>query len=58
MKERIIFSIIKTPCGRAKYKELSSREGILASIRLMWFIIIATIKDLNIAKPKENQSED
>ena len=49
MKDSIIFNLIKTPCGRAKYKELSLRKGIFASIRLIWFIIFATIKDLNIS---------
>ena len=43
-----IFSLIKTECGRAKYNELISRKGIYSKIRLLWFILIAAIKDWNV----------
>ena len=56
MKESIIFSIIKTPCGRAKYAELNSRQGILSKIRLGWFIFFAIIQDWNLPNP--DQLED
>lgn len=36
---------IKTPCGRAKYAELASRRGVLARLRLAWFVLIATLRD-------------
>ncbi|MDA0718449.1 MAG: hypothetical protein O2839_09600 [Cyanobacteria bacterium] len=36
---------IKTECGRAKYDELAARENLLARIRLIWFVLIAAIKD-------------
>ena len=39
--------IIKTPCGRAKYNDLVTRKGFLSKIRLIWFILIAAIRDLN-----------
>ncbi len=48
MNVSMIYSLIKTPCGRAKYHELASRKGILSKVRLAWFILIATIKDWNI----------
>ncbi len=41
-------TFIKTDCGKAKYQELSRKKGILASIRLAWFIFFAAIKDWNI----------
>ena len=46
-----IYSLIKTPCGRSKYTELTSRIGFLAKVRLYWFIIFAIIKDWNIPNP-------
>ena len=48
MKEPKIFNFIKTPCGQAKYRELSSKKGLISQIRLIWFITIASIKDWNI----------
>ena len=42
-----IFSLIKTECGRAKYKMLASKKGIFNRIRLYWFIIFAAIEDWN-----------
>ncbi|KGG14542.1 MULTISPECIES: hypothetical protein [unclassified Prochlorococcus] len=52
MSNKIIFSLIKTSCGRAKYNDLASKEGFIAKARLAWFILIASIRDLNI---KNNQ---
>ena len=39
---------IKTDCGRAKYTELATREGIAAKLRLIWFVLIASLRDLPI----------
>mgnify|MGYP001228625792 CR=1 FL=1 len=50
MKKPFIYNLIKTECGRTKYNELTKKEGILALLRLSWFILIATIKDWNIQK--------
>ncbi len=47
MNKPIIFSIIKTECGRTKYKMLASKKGIFNRIRLYWFILFATIEDWN-----------
>ena len=44
---------IKTDCGRAKYAELATREGITAKLRLGWFVLIASLRDLPI-KNQEN----
>ena len=43
-----ILSLIKTPCGQAKYSELVLKKGVLAKLRLSWFIVIAILKDWNI----------
>ena len=51
-----IFTLIKTPCGRSKYIELNSKKGALSKLRLIWFILIAIIKDWNIPSP--DQKED
>ena len=50
----IIFSFIKTDCGRSKYYELISRKGVTAKIRLLWFILIAIMKDWNIKAYENN----
>ena len=39
---------IKTDCGRAKYTELARRTGVLAKLRLGWFVLIAALRDLPI----------
>ncbi len=54
MNRPIIFSYIKTECGRAKYNELISKKGIPAKIRIFWFILIAIIKDWNIDEDINN----
>ena len=48
MDKLSIFSLIKTECGREKYKILASKKGILNRIRLYWFIIFAMIADWNL----------
>ena len=46
--KRAVFKYIKTPCGQAKYIELESNTTKLGKLRLMWFVLIASIKDWNI----------
>jgi hypothetical protein len=36
---------IKTECGRAKYAELAQHQGLLARLRLAWFVAIASLRD-------------
>ena len=48
MDNKIIFKYIKTPCGQSKYIELQSNKSLLGKLRLLWFVIIASIKDWNI----------
>ena len=36
---------IRTECGRAKYAELAQRQGVLARLRLAWFVAIASLRD-------------
>jgi len=48
MDKKFIFKYIKTPCGQAKYKELESNKTLLGTLRLTWFVFIASLRDLNI----------
>ena len=58
MDKNLIFSLIKTECGRAKYEMLDSKKGIFNRIRLYWFILFAAIEDWNIkAEDHSNNSE-
>ena len=38
---------IKTKCGLETYRKLKKRKGLLVQVRLLWFIIFATLRDLN-----------
>ena len=40
---------IKTECGRAKYAQLSQRRGIVARLRLAWFVVVAVLRDVVLA---------
>jgi hypothetical protein len=40
---------IRTECGQAKYLELASRPGVLAWLRLVWFVLIGALRDLPLA---------
>ena len=44
---------IKTACGRAKYAELAQRLGPLARIRLLWFVLIAALRDGPLPAPPD-----
>ena len=46
---------IKTDCGRAKLADLQQRRGPIARVRLVWFILIAALRDWRIPNP--NQSD-
>ena len=48
---------IKTPCGRAKYAELVAKIGPIARIRVSWFVLIASLKDLNLPNPDQSLEE-
>ena len=48
MDKNLIFSLIKTECGRAKYERLSAKKGLFNRIRLYWFIVFAAIADWNL----------
>ena len=48
-----IYSLIKTPCGRAKYADLVQKTGFLSKLRLLWFIFFAMIKDWNLQNPDQ-----
>jgi hypothetical protein len=44
---------IKTECGRAKFSELAARPGLLARLRLAWFVLIAALRDWGLAHPDQ-----
>ena len=48
MTKKKVFNFIKTPCGQAKYIELEANKTLLGKFRLLWFILIASIRDWNI----------
>ena len=45
---------IRTPCGRAKYLTLAARPGLPARLRLGWFVLMATLRDLGQPLPEGN----
>ena len=47
MHKNPIFALIKTECGREKYKLLADKKGIFNRIRLYWFVVFASIEDWN-----------
>jgi hypothetical protein len=51
MADPVVFRWIKTDCGRAKFAELASRSGVLARLRLGWFVLIAAIRDWRLRRP-------
>ena len=48
MIKKKVFKFIKTPCGQEKYIELEANKTLLGKFRLLWFILIASIRDWNI----------
>ncbi len=48
MTKKTVFNFIKTPCGQTKYIELKANKTLLGKLRLLWFILIASIRDWNI----------
>ncbi|MFM7361968.1 MAG: hypothetical protein ACKO25_09125 [Cyanobium sp.] len=40
---------IRSDCGRAKYLQLAARPGLLARLRLVWFVVIGALRDLPLA---------
>lgn len=44
---------IKTTCGRAKYAELAARPGVVARLRLAWFVAIAALRDWRLTSPDQ-----
>lgn len=39
---------IRSDCGRARYLELAARPGPLAHLRLVWFVLAASLRDLSL----------
>ncbi len=57
MTTPIVFRWIKTECGRAKFLDLASRNGLKARIRLGWFVLIAAARDLPVHNPDKRNSD-
>ena len=53
MSRSAIHRWIKTDCGRAKYADLSARKGLRARGRLIWFVLIAAIRDWRLTDPDQ-----
>ena len=51
MENPRIYTLIKTECGRNKYQYLAQRKGFISRLRLVWFVIFATIQDWNLKNP-------
>jgi len=47
------FRWIKTDCGRALYTELAGRPGLVAQLRLGWFVLIAALRDWRLPNPDQ-----
>jgi hypothetical protein len=39
---------IRSDCGRARYRELAPRQGSLAPIRLLGFVLAAALRELSL----------
>ncbi|KGG25343.1 MULTISPECIES: hypothetical protein [unclassified Prochlorococcus] len=58
MTQANIKSWIKTACGRAKYADLAQRTGVLARLRLSWFVFIAALRDWRLKNPDQLDSSE
>ena len=56
MTEQPIHRWIKTECGRAKYQDLAARDGAIAKLRLIWFVLIAVLRDAPLPNPDQHSS--
>ena len=45
---------IKTDCGRAKLADLQQRTGPIARMRLVFYIMIAALRDWRLADPDQS----
>jgi len=45
MTKKTVFNFIITPCGQSKYVELEANKTLLGKLRLLCFILIASIRD-------------
>lgn len=52
MGQPAVYRWIKTDCGRAKHAELASRQGLVARLRLGWFVAIAALRDWRLPPPQ------
>lgn len=51
MADPVAFRWIRTDCGRAKYLMLAQRPGLAAWLRLVWFVLIAALRDWRLPQP-------
>ena len=40
------FMKIKTACGIEKYNQLNAKKGIWARLRLYWFLVFGSLRDI------------
>ncbi len=53
-----INDLIKTPCGRMKFVELSRKQGVFSRVRLVWFVVFATLRDLFLTNPDQSSESN
>ena len=50
--------MIKTSCGIDKYHQLKRDKSLWGKLRFTWFVVIATLRDLNKqTNPKKNRTK-
>ena len=50
--------MIKTICGIDKYHQLKRDKSLWGKLRFTWFVVIATLRDLNKqTNPKKNRTK-
>ena len=52
MKKLSVENFVKTSCGIDQYNLLKKNKSIFGKMRLSWFLIFATIRDLFVSKTK------
>ena len=50
MKKLSVEDFVKTSCGIDQYNSLKKNKSIYGKMRLSWFLLFATIRDLFISK--------
>jgi len=55
--KKVVENYIKTKCGMDKYRELRRGEGLLARLRLYWFLLFGALRDIVKTEELERASD-